>query len=75
MAFRSPIISTRIGSLYLWARRYDDAIAVCKKMASENPTFAPVHTCLTDAYWAKHMYPQVIEEWKLFGQLSGDRFG
>ena len=25
------------------------------------------------AYWGKRMYPRVIEEWKAYGQLSGDR--
>ena len=36
-------------------------------------TFAPARGCLARAYWAKHMYPQVIEEWKAYGQHSGDR--
>ena len=31
------------------------------------------HSCLARAYWGKRMYPQVIEEWKAYGQLSGDR--
>ncbi len=45
----------------------------CKKVADENPTFADVHKYLAQAYWGKRMYPQVIEEWKVYGQLSGDR--
>jgi eukaryotic-like serine/threonine-protein kinase len=69
----SPIISFRVGGIHIWARQYDEAIAVCQKLASENPTFAPAHDCLAYAYWGKHMYPQVIEERKAFGQLSGDR--
>ena len=36
----SPIISVVVGFVHIWARQYDEAIAVCKKMASENPTFA-----------------------------------
>ena len=55
------------------ARQYDEAIAVCKKLADENPTFAAAHTWLAYAYWGKRMYPQVIEEWKAYGYLSGDR--
>jgi len=35
-----------------------------------NPTFATAHDCLAYAYWGKQMYPQVIEEWKVYGQLS-----
>jgi serine/threonine protein kinase len=69
----SPIVGSRVGSVHIWARQYDEGIAVCKKLASENPTFAVAHLCLANGYWAKRMYPQVIEEWKAFGQLSGDR--
>jgi serine/threonine protein kinase len=69
----SPIISTGIGEVHFYARQYDEAIVVCKKLASENPTFVRAHYCLAVAYWAKRMYPQVIEEWKVYGQLCGDR--
>ena len=68
----SPIITQGLGLVHIAARRYDEAIAVCKKLANENPTFAKAHDCLAFAYWGKRMYPQVIEEWKAFGQLSGD---
>ncbi|HEV2728447.1 MAG TPA: hypothetical protein VGV15_00315 [Terriglobales bacterium] len=69
----SPIISKQGGDVHIYARQYDEAIAVCKKVASENPTFPPAHYCLAFAYWGKRMYPQVIEEWKAFGELSGRR--
>ncbi len=69
----SPIISMDVGVAHLAAQQYDEAIAVCKKVANENPTFGPAHECLANGYWGKHMYPQVIEEWKTFGQLSGDQ--
>jgi TolB-like protein/DNA-binding winged helix-turn-helix (wHTH) protein len=69
----SPIISTVAGYLHNSARQYDEAIAVCKNLANENPTFANVHVCLAYGYWGKRMYPQVIEELKAYGQLSGDR--
>jgi TolB-like protein/DNA-binding winged helix-turn-helix (wHTH) protein/tetratricopeptide (TPR) repeat protein len=69
----SPIISSDTGQIRIWAREYDEAIAVCKKLANENPTFAQARYCLAFAYWGKRAYPQVIEEWKAFGQLSGDR--
>jgi serine/threonine protein kinase len=62
-----------VGVVHIWARKYDEAIAVCKTVAEENPTFAESHRCLAYSYWGKHMYPQVIEEWKAYGQLSGDR--
>jgi eukaryotic-like serine/threonine-protein kinase len=69
----SPIISEQVGEIYVLARHYDAAIAVCKKVVNENPTFAPAHACLADAYWGKRMYPQVIEESRAYGQLSGNR--
>jgi serine/threonine protein kinase/tetratricopeptide (TPR) repeat protein len=68
----SPIISTSIGYVHIDARRYDQAIVVCKNLENENPTFAATHNCLAYAYWGKRMYPQVIEEFKAYGRLSGD---
>jgi TolB-like protein len=69
----SPTISYEGGLIHIMARQYDEAVVVCKKVASENPTFASARHCLARAYWGKRMYPQVIEEWKAIGQLSGDR--
>jgi eukaryotic-like serine/threonine-protein kinase len=69
----SPINSMMVGYVHIMARRYDEAIVICKKVASEDPTFARAHWCLARAYWGKRMYPQVIEELKASGQLSGDR--
>jgi len=66
-------ISSQVGFNHIWARQYDEAIVVCKKVANENPTFAVAHRWLALAYLGKRMYPQVIEEWKAYGQLSGDR--
>jgi adenylate cyclase len=63
----------QLGFVHIWARQYDKAIVVCKKLANEDPTFAPAHECLAGAYLGKRMSPQVIEEWQAYGQLSGDR--
>jgi TolB-like protein len=68
----SPIISRVIGGIPVTTRHYDEAISVCKQLANENPTFATAHDCLAYAYWGKQMYPQVIEEWKVYGQLDGN---
>ncbi len=69
----SPMISAQVGAVHIYARRYDEAIVVCKKLVNENPTFAMAHYFLAMAYWGKRMYPQVIEEWKAYGKFSGDR--
>src|SRR5262249_13744478 len=68
----SPIISANIGGIYLLARKYDEALVACRKATDQNPTFAQAHACLVGAYWVKRMYPQMIEELKIFGQLNGD---
>jgi len=69
----SSIIIKQAGDIQVMARQYDEALVGCKKLADEDPTFSSVHYCLYHAYWGKHMYPQVIEELKALGQLSGDR--
>jgi len=69
----SPVITVGLGEIYILARHYDEGIAVCKKLANDNSAFAQTHSCLSDGYWGKRMYPQVIEEWKALGKLSGDR--
>jgi len=69
----SPIISTQVGEVRVNVRQYDEAIVICKKVANENPTFARSRFCLARAYWGKRMYPQVIEELRAYGQLSGNR--
>jgi serine/threonine protein kinase len=68
----SPIISSNVGLVQMMGRKFDEAIATCQKLAAENPTFAQAHFCLIQAYWGKGMYPQVVEEYKLQGQLGGD---
>jgi TolB-like protein len=68
----SPIITRVIGSVQVSARHYDEAISVCKELEAENPKFVLAHDCLAYAYWGKHMYPQVVEEWKTYGQLTGN---
>jgi serine/threonine protein kinase len=69
----SPMSTETLGEISVSARRYDETIAVCQKAVGENPTFAPAHGCLAFGYWGKRMYPQVIEEWKSYGELSGER--
>ena len=68
----SPIIRRVIGSIRVSARQYDEAISVCEDLENENPTFATAHDCLSYAYWGKHMYPEAIAEWKVYGKLTRD---
>jgi hypothetical protein len=47
------------------------SLGLCRKHLHDNPKFAIAHDCLAYAYWGERMYPQVIEEWKAYGRLSG----
>ena len=69
----SPIVSWQVGDVHVILRHYDEAIVICKRLANENPTYAAAHFCLARAYLGKRMYLQFIEQWKAYGQLSGDR--
>jgi len=69
----SPAIGMVAGQVHVLARQFDEAIAICRKVADENPSFAGAHICLSQGYWGKRMYPQVIDEWKAWGQLEADR--
>jgi eukaryotic-like serine/threonine-protein kinase len=69
----SPVPTLIVGVVYGSMRQYDEAIQACKKLVNESPTYADAHRCLAFAHWGKRMYPEVIEEWKAYGQLSGDR--
>lgn len=68
----SPVIIRVMGGTLVDAGQYDAAIEVCRKLVQEDPTFPMGHDCLVYAYWGKHMYPQVIEEWKIESQLTDD---
>jgi len=69
----TPMTTETVGEVLLITRQYDQAIQVCKRVASDNPAFAISHRCLAYAYWGKRMFPQAIEEFRTFGQLSGEK--
>jgi serine/threonine protein kinase len=69
----SLIITQTIGLNHIIAHRFDDAIAGCQELANEDPTFARAHFCLAQAYWGKGMYPEVVKEFKRYGELAGDQ--
>ena len=71
----SLIISADICLVHFRARRFDEAIAVCKKVDDEDPTFSYTHLYLSYAYWGKRMYPQTIEELSRYNQLIGNQRG
>jgi len=69
---QSLVITRVVGGVRGSARKFDEAIPICRKLADDNPTFAIAHDCLAYGYWGKRMYPQVVAEWRTYGQLSGN---
>jgi serine/threonine protein kinase len=69
----SPIIGYAQASAYLFDRQVDKAIGMEKKVNEENPTFGPGHWGLALMYWGAHKYPQTIQEYQAYAQLSGDK--
>jgi serine/threonine-protein kinase len=59
---RSSVITADVANIDVFARRFDDAIAVCKKLEADDPTFSGTHEVLALSYWGKRVYPQVIED-------------
>lgn len=68
----APVIRRVKGSVLVMARRFDEAIAVCKQLENEDPSYTLAHDCLGYAYWGKRMYAQAVDEWKIHGQLTGN---
>jgi eukaryotic-like serine/threonine-protein kinase len=71
----SPIISSQHGQAYTYARQYDKAIEIFKKVIADNPTFGRAHTEMASAYWGAHKYPEAIQAWKTGSQLESDKNG
>jgi tetratricopeptide (TPR) repeat protein len=69
----SPIIGVAQAAPYIWARQFDKAIEILKKVITDNPTFGRAHGALATSYWAEHKYPQALQEWKTDAQLEGDK--
>ena len=53
------------------SRQFDEAIAWLKKVAVDNPAYTVAHAYLARTYRGKHMYPQSMDGWKLYGQTNG----
>jgi TolB-like protein len=69
----SLIILRVKGSVDVAARRYDDAIVVCRQLLVENPSYNLAHDCMGYAYWGKRMYPQVMEQWNAYFHHTGNK--
>ncbi len=63
-----------IYAMYLMqARRYDDAIAMLRKILAASPNDAIALSTLRSAYHMKRMYQEALEIWKASYEARGDR--
>ena len=61
-----------MGGCFLYARRYDEAIAQFKHSLSLDPKFYYAHVYLGWAFNAKGMYREAIEEYRKALELNDD---
>jgi TolB-like protein/Tfp pilus assembly protein PilF/predicted Ser/Thr protein kinase len=69
----SAIIAASKCEIKIDGRDFDGALEDCKKVAAQFPEFVRAHEFLSNAYFAKGMYPQAIEERKIMNRLTGDK--
>ena len=69
----SPIIAAEEAQAYSFAREYDKAIDLYKKIITDSPTFGKAHGELAATYWGAHKYAEAIQEFKADAQLEGDK--
>ena len=69
----SPIISTAVGRVLHFARRFDEAIDQCRRTLDLNAQFPGAYFDLGCAYIEKGMYLEAISAMKKLGELSGDK--
>lgn len=67
----SQIISADLANIFNYARRYDDAVAVCRKTLKADPNYAPAHEFLATAYFLKGRYAEGVAEAQKAMQLNG----
>jgi serine/threonine protein kinase/tetratricopeptide (TPR) repeat protein len=69
----SAIIACALGDAYSFSHQFDRAIEQYQKVIAENPSFSAAHVDLSIAYFGAHKYEQMIEEYKIYAQLAGDK--
>ena len=67
-------ISSNVGRVLYFARRYDQAIAELQNSIELHPSYAYSRIHLGMAYEEKHMYPQALSEFKKAADLLSARY-
>ena len=70
----SLIINTDLGSVYLLARRYDEAIAQYRKTIEMDPRFYAAHWPLGRVWELKGQLNEAIAEYRKAAELNDDPF-
>lgn len=68
----SPIISTAVGRILHFARRFDEAIAQCQRTFELHPRFPGAHFDMGLTYLAKGMFPEARKSFEKLGEISGN---
>jgi serine/threonine protein kinase/tetratricopeptide (TPR) repeat protein len=69
----SAIIAHAQAGIYFFDHQVDKSVEMDKRVAAENPSFGIAHMDLGYGYWAQRKYPQSIQEFQTYGQMSGDK--
>jgi len=67
-----PGIMSSKAKILCAARRYEEAIAQCRKTVDREGRFGPAVSILAQAYVHSHQYPEGIKAAKKYVELSGD---
>jgi len=68
----SLAISADLCQTYYFLRKYEDAIAQCRKTLQADPSFLNAHVYLYDAYTAAEMYDEAVSEFFQIEDLKSD---
>ncbi|MDQ3711766.1 MAG: tetratricopeptide repeat protein, partial [Acidobacteriota bacterium] len=68
----SLVINRGYGERFIYARRYDDAVAQLKKTLELDAGFVSTHYSLAVAYQIKGNYAEAVEEFAKFQELTGE---
>ena len=68
----SPIISTAVGRILHFSRRFDEAVDQCRRTFELHPRFTGAHFDMGFTYLVKGMYPEAREAFKKLSEISGN---
>src|SRR6267143_985604 len=68
----SLTINRMYGECLFFSRRYDESVAQLKKTVELDQNFARAHYSLSTAYQLKGNYPESVDEFAKFQELTGN---